>query len=99
MVSSGRTVDFWSTGHMCYAACVFIANLVLLRKHHNITGYGEALLLACALSFFATVWLESFYPFFTVLYKLWDEFIASPSAWFGFFLACASLWTIDEMFF
>lgn len=95
MTPSGHTIDFWSSGNFVYAACVLVVNLVLLKMHHNLTGYGEALLLSNALSVFLVVWLENLFPFFTVLYRLWEEFVSSPAAWLGLLLVLSSVWTTE----
>jgi Flp pilus assembly pilin Flp len=72
-----------------------MANLTLLRMHHNWTGWGEGLLFLAATSYFLIAYIESQYTMFPVVYKFWEESVSSPSAWYGAILSICSLCTVD----
>jgi hypothetical protein len=95
--SSGHAFNFFESGQNVFWVCIFIANLTLLRMHHNWTGWGEGLLLLAAVSYFLIAYIESQYTMFPVVYKFWEESTSSTSAWYGAIFAICSLFTIDYM--
>ena len=74
-----------------------LANLVLLNMFNNFTVWGELLLLSNAFFCFVVTAVEGQISFFTVLYKIWDEFVASPAAWLGFILLLTTCWLIEHI--
>lgn len=41
--SDGQDIGFWAVGHLVYGVAVMIANVIILTRTNNFTGYGEAL--------------------------------------------------------
>jgi len=93
--ASGKTYSFWAGGHIVYFECVLIANLVLLRYSHNLTGWGELLIFLQVTSFFWIVYVDTImFPTGVIAYFS-DEFYSSWTAWLGCFLL-ASLSYIEN---
>ena len=40
LVPDGKTFNFWAGGHHVYMNCVLLANLIILKMQHNITGFN-----------------------------------------------------------
>lgn len=51
-------------GHVVYGVCVIVANVVMLHKFNNYTGWGEVLVALMILSFFSTYFIESLLDMF-----------------------------------
>lgn len=56
---SGHAYNFYEAGQNVFWVCVFMANLTLLRMHHNWTGWGETLLFLAMIHYFAVAYIES----------------------------------------
>lgn len=97
MTFNGLIYGFWASANFVYCACVLLANLVLLKMFNNWTIWGELLLFSNALFFFVVTRIEAEFTFFTVLYKIWEEFVASPAAWLGFFLVLSTCWLVEDI--
>ena len=94
--SQSLTFTFWSGGMFVYAGCIFIVNSVLLRMTHNFTGLQEAVMFAQCFSFWLILYLQTQTALFPSLYGTWQELVSSESAWLGFMLAIATVFTVDS---
>ena len=83
---SGRTYSFWAGGHICYLMCVILANFVLLRETHLVTGWGELLIFLQLTSYLWIIYLDSILLKTSVIAYFSDEFYGSWTAWLGVLL-------------
>jgi len=60
----GKDVGFWVYGHFVYGACVTVANIVILHKFNNYTGWGEVTAIMMILNYFTFYFLENLFPMF-----------------------------------
>ena len=66
--------------------CVILANFVLLRETHLVTGWGELLIFLQVTSFLWMVYLDSIILSESVIAYFSDEFYGSVTAWLGVLL-------------
>ena len=95
--ANGKTYNFWDVGHMVYFLCIFVVSSVLLKRTNNHTLFGTILLALSATSFFWVLKLESRFMKTSDVYDIWDEWLSSPTAWFGSIVVISSVWTIDPI--
>ena len=98
LVPDGKTFNFWAGGHHVYMNCVLLANLIILKMQHNITGFNLFIIGGQIISFFVLLWYFQHELQTDVTYRFMDEFVSSPTAWLGSILCVSSFWTIDTMF-
>lgn len=91
----GKDIGFWVGGHAVYGVCVVVANVVLVFKFHNYTGWGEVLAFASALSYFTLLFLENLVLAFPPVYLIFDTAYRQPVLWIGTFLAVATVIAIE----
>jgi len=94
----GKDVGFWVYGHFVYGACVTVANIVILHKFNNYTGWGEVTAIMMILDYFTFYFLENLFPMFPQIYLIFDTTYIQPSTWLSFFLVCIAT-SVIEMFF
>jgi hypothetical protein len=63
-LTDGKDVGFWIVGHLVYGVCVIVANVVMLHKFNNYTGWGEVLVAMMILAFFTIYFLENLFDMF-----------------------------------
>jgi hypothetical protein len=68
--TDGQDIGFYVLGHVVYGVCVIVANVVMLHKFNNYTGWGEVLVALMILSFFSTYFVESLMDMFPQVYLL-----------------------------
>lgn len=61
MQPGGLNIGFWVTGHMVYGACIIVANLVIIFRYHNYTGWSEWCSIGMSLNFFTILQFQSLY--------------------------------------
>ena len=93
----GKDVGFWVYGHFVYGACVTVANIVILHKFNNYTGWGEVTAIMMILNYFTFYFLENLFPMFPQIYLIFDTTYIQPSTWLSFFLICMAT-SMFEMF-
>jgi magnesium-transporting ATPase (P-type) len=71
-LTSGKDIGFWAMGHVVYGTCVMVANLVMIFKFNNYTGWGEILCIASMLCFFTLYFLENLLTMFPQVYLVFD---------------------------
>ena len=96
-VENGKSFTFWAGGHHVYMNCVLLANIIIIKMQHNYTGHNLVIVALQILSFFCLLYYFQHELQTDVIYRFWEEFIASYTAWLGCFFAVGSLWTIDSM--
>ena len=79
--ADGKDLDFWLAGHLVYGCCIFMANVVILHKLNNYTGWAEVLVGVMIMAFFTILYLESFFSFFPQVYYLFDTMFVQPMVW------------------
>ena len=94
----GKDVGFWVYGHFVYGACVTVANIVILHKFNNYTGWGEVTAIMMILDYFTFYFLENLFPMFPQIYLIFDTTYIQPSTWLSFLLVCGAT-SVIEMFF
>lgn len=64
MQGNGKTIGFWIIGHVVYGSCIFVANLVILFRFNNFTGWGEWTVAGMILAFYTLLYIESLMSMF-----------------------------------
>ena len=81
----GKDLGLWVGGHVTYGTCIIAANLVVLHKFHNYTGWGEWTCAFMIMSFFTILFLESIFPpsvmAFWQVYYIYDTTFTSLFVW------------------
>ena len=98
VVEEGKTFNFWAGGHHIYMNCVFLANLIILKMQHTITGFNLVIIGCQITAFFVMLWYFQSELQTDVIYQFMEEFCSSKTAWLGGIFSVSSLWTIDMMF-
>ena len=68
-------------GHVVYGVCVIVANVVMLHKFNNYTGWGEVLVAMMILAFFTSYFVESLMDMFPQVYLLFGPTFLHPMVW------------------
>ena len=68
-------------GHVVYGVCVIVANVVMLHKFNNYTGWGEVLVALMILSFFTTYFVQGLMDMFPQVYLLFAPTFLHPMVW------------------
>lgn len=79
--TDGQDIGFYVLGHVVYGVCVIVANVVMLHKFNNYTGWGEVLVALMILSFFSTYFVESLMDMFPQVYLLFAPTFTQPMVW------------------
>ena len=79
----GKDIGFWVVGHVVYGTCVMVANLVILFKFNNYTGWGEVLCFASMVCYFTIFFLENLFTMFPQVYLIFDTTYMQPMIWIG----------------
>ena len=61
MQPGGKNIGFWVTGHMVYGVCIIVANIVIMFRYHNFTGWSEWCSIGMSLNFFTILQFSSMY--------------------------------------
>jgi len=93
----GYTYSFWAGGHAVFEACIILANLTLLRKINNLTGWTELWIVLSVASLYVILGLESLVPAFPQLYGIWGEFMTNRVIWLSILFVCGFFWMLDLM--
>jgi len=91
----GKTFNFWAGGHHVYMNCVLLANLIIIKMMHNITGFNLVIIGAQIASYFVILYYFQMTLQTDVIYRFADEYVSSPAAWLGSILCITSFWTVD----
>ena len=76
-------MGFWAAGHVVYGSCVLVANIVMMTKFNNYTGWGEPLCLASMLVYYTVLFVENMMNIFPQVYLIFDSTFAQPMIWIG----------------
>lgn len=52
----GKTFTFWAGGHHVYMNCVILANVIIIKMQHTITGFNLVIVALQISSFFVLLW-------------------------------------------
>ena len=74
-------IGFWVVGHLVYGVCVIVANVVMLHKFNNYTGWGEVLVAIMIMAFFTSYFIESLLDMFPQVYLLFAPTFLQPIIW------------------
>ena len=74
---------------MVYGSCIIVANLVILMKFNNFTGYGEICVGLMIFAYFVFLGLESTTSLFPQVYGIFDDTFGSSIVWLGIMFAAA----------
>jgi hypothetical protein len=92
-VYDGKMGGLWYSGNIAYAACIIVANLVILREHHNVVYLNVGLALASIFFYYFVFWFENLGGFESTFYDLTGLY--SHSVWnllnffiLGFIVMC-----------
>lgn len=91
----GKDIGFWVGGHAVYGVCVVVANVVLVFKFNNYTGWGEVLAFGCTLSYFTLLFLENLLLMFPQVFLIFDTAYRQPMLWIGTFLSVAAVVVLE----
>mmetsp|Transcript_39759 Transcript_39759/g.28732 ORF Transcript_39759/g.28732 Transcript_39759/m.28732 type:complete len:276 (-) Transcript_39759:178-1005(-) len=97
LFANGFTLNFWAGGHAVFEACIILANLTLLRKINNFTGWVELWIVLSVASLYLILGLENLTPAFPQLYCIWEEFMTNPIIWFGIIFVCGFFYLYDQV--
>lgn len=70
-------------GMVVYGNCIIVANLVMMFRFNNYTGWGEILCLASILFFFTAYFAENLFKMFPQTYLIFDTTFTQPIVWLG----------------
>ena len=71
--------------------CILFSNLIILKMQNFYTGWNEFLMAGHITFFFVSVYYWQEYMETSVIYKFWDEFTGSWTAWLGCLLCTMTL--------
>jgi hypothetical protein len=71
----------WIDGHLAYGIAIIVANMTIMQRFHNYTGWGEILIYGSILSYFTFLFLEGLISFFDEIYYIFDSMFTSPLIW------------------
>lgn len=89
MQENGKTIGFWIIGHVVFGSCIIVANLVILFRFNNFTGWGEWTVAGMILAFYTLLYIESLLPMFPQTYYIFDTMMEQPIIWFHMILIAA----------
>ena len=96
MQPGGKNLGFWVTGHVVYGTCILVANLFILFRFHNYTGWSEWCSIGMSLNFFTMLYIESFFDKFEQTYHIYNPLVSQPIIWFQI-IAILCLLSIFEL--
>ena len=79
--TDGKDIGFYVVGHLVYGTCVIVANVVMLHKFNNYTGWGEVLVAMMIMAFFTIFFLESLFEMFPQVYLIFAPTFLHPIIW------------------
>ena len=79
--ADGKGLGFWVAGHNVYGASVIVANLVILHRFNNFTGYGEFTVFLMILAYYLFMVIESYTGMFPVLSHVAGTMFSSVNIW------------------
>ena len=93
----GKAIGFWIGGHIVYGSCIIVANLLILLRFNNFTGYGEFTVFLMILAYFVIFGIESLIPSLTQIYGIYVPAFTSSLVWWTVILS-ASFCVVTELF-
>ena len=94
-IGEGKGIGLWVVGHITYGACCLVANILILYRFNNFTGWGELLVALMCLCFFTAFWFENNFTMFKEVYGIFYETFSSPAIWLTLFLTCGIIAAIE----
>lgn len=91
----GYSGCFWYSGTACYALVVIVVNLYILKRTHNHTVWGSALISLSVISFFIVLYLENLLPMFDPVYGIFPYIMGDLKFYFVVAIAVWYCWGQD----
>lgn len=88
MQPGGLNLGLWATGHFVFGMCICVANLVILFRYHNCTGWGEWCSIGMYLNFFTFLFLQNLFPSLDQTYYIFPTLMQQPILWIQFITIC-----------
>ena len=80
---------------MTYGACCLVANILILYRFNNFTGWGELLVALMCLAYFTAFWFENNFTMFKEVYGIFYETFSCPGIWLTLFLTCGIIAAVE----
>jgi hypothetical protein len=71
----------WVIGQVALCSAIVTANVTLMLRFHNYTGWGEIFIYGSILSFFSLLYLEGLFRMFNEVFYIFDVMFTSPLVW------------------
>ena len=88
MQPGGLNMGLWVTGHFVFGMCICVANLVILFRYHNYTGWGEWCSIGMYLNFFTFLYWQNFFLSLEQTYYIFATLMQQPILWSQFLAIC-----------
>lgn len=82
MQPDGKTLGLWVAGHNAYGTCVIVANMIILFRFSNYTGWGEWTVTGMILAFYTILYVESLFSFLPQVFYIFDTMMEQMQIWF-----------------
>jgi hypothetical protein len=69
---NGKNLGFWVCGHVVYGACIIVANIVIMHKFNNYTGWGEVTVAVMIMNYFSIFFFENLFLTFPEVFFIFD---------------------------
>jgi magnesium-transporting ATPase (P-type) len=89
---------FWYSGTAVYALVVIVVNLYIVKRTHNHTIIGSALISLSIISFFVVLYLENLLPMFEPVYRIFGDIMSDIKFYFVVAVAVWFCWAQDLVF-
>lgn len=73
-----------------------VANIVILHKFNNFTGYGEALCALMMMAYYTIYFMENLLSVFPQVHLIFNNTFTSPTVWLSILMVCLQV-SIFEM--
>mmetsp|Transcript_6081 Transcript_6081/g.10324 ORF Transcript_6081/g.10324 Transcript_6081/m.10324 type:complete len:203 (+) Transcript_6081:2787-3395(+) len=93
---SGKDLGFWVCGHVVYGTCVMVANITIMHKFNNFTGWGEGLAFGMVLCFYTSLFGQSLFSQFPLVFHIFDTTYTQLAVWMAILLCCLQV-SLGEM--
>lgn len=75
-----------------------VANIVILHKFNNFTGWGEALCALMVMAYYTIYFLENLLAMFPQVHLLFDHTFIQPAVWAGLLIVCLQASVFEILF-
>jgi hypothetical protein len=77
----GRDLGLHLAGHNVYTICIIVANIVLMHKFNNYSGWGELLIAVMIMNIFTILFIQSLMSLFPQIYLIFVPLFSQPVIW------------------